>query len=72
MNPVLNIGAEVPFTLGSLVEFETQGLYYRYIELQNNTFILSNDMYVQSNSEMCVLFWLGEESQIVLTTSVVR
>jgi hypothetical protein len=68
----LNTGAEIPIMQGSLVEFETQRLYYRYIELQNNTFILSSNMYVQSNGEMCILFWLGEESQIVLTTSVVR
>ena len=48
------------------------GLFYRFIELQNSIFILSNDMYIQSNDDICILFWLGEELQIVLTTDVVR
>ena len=48
------------------------GLYYKFIELKNSTFILSNDMYIQSDNEMCVLFWLGEDLQILLTTDVVR
>ena len=57
--------------MGSL-DAAGSGLYYRFIELQNSTFILSNDMYIQSKDEICILFWLGEESQIVLTTEAVR
>ena len=48
------------------------GLYYKFMELKNSTLIYSNNMYIQSNNEACVLFWLGEDSQIVLTTNVVR
>ena len=48
------------------------GLYYKFIELENSVFMLSNDMYIRSNGEMCVLFWLGEDLQIVLSTTVVR
>ena len=47
-------------------------LYYKFIELENSAFILSNNMYIQSNNETCVLFWLGEDLQIVLSTNVVR
>ena len=57
--------------MGSLVDIYS-GHYYKYIEFQNSTFILSNDIYIQSDDEMCVVFWLGEQSQIVLTTDVVR
>ena len=66
-----NPGTDVPITEGPLLEAGS-GLYYRYIELQNNAYILSNDMYVQSDNERCVLFWLGEQLQILLTTNVVR
>ena len=49
------------------------GLYYKYVEIENSTFIFSNDLELQSSSgEMCVLFWLGENSQIVLVTNAVR
>ena len=70
----MHAGAEIPIIQGPLAEFETQRLFYRYIQLQNNTFnILSSSVHIQSNNnEVCVLFWLGEESQIVLTTDVVR
>ena len=49
-------------------------LYYKYVEIENSTFIYSNDLELQSSGEleMCVLFWLGENSQIVLATNVVR
>ena len=70
----MHAGTEIPIIQGPLAEFETQRLFYRYIQLQNNTFnILGSSVHIQSNNnEMCVLFWLGEESQIVLTTDVVR
>jgi hypothetical protein len=48
------------------------GLYYKFIEIENSANILSNDMYIQSKGEMCVLFWLGEDLRIVLSTAVVR
>ena len=48
------------------------GLYYKYVELTNSTFILSNDIPLQSNNELCALIWLGEDSQVVLYTNVVR
>ena len=48
------------------------GLYYKYVELTNGTFILSNEIPLQSNNELCALFWLGEDSQLVLYTNVVR
>ena len=48
------------------------GLYYKYVEIENSTFIFSNDLELESNGEMCVLFWLGENSQIVLATNVAR
>ena len=48
------------------------GLYYKYVELTNSTSILSNDIPLQSNNELCALFWLGEDSQVVLYTNVVR
>lgn len=51
------------------------GLQYKFLELENSTFILSNDVVVESNNanDMCVLFWIGEaDTRIVLTTNVVR
>ena len=48
------------------------GLYYKYVEIQNSSFILSNEVEIQSDNEMCGMFWLGERSQIVLATDVVR
>jgi hypothetical protein len=62
---------EVTTKAGSLVSLESE-YYYKFIELNSSAFILSNHINIQSNNEMCVLFWLGDESQIVLTTNVVR
>ena len=51
------------------------GLQYRFLELADSTFILSNDILVESDNAngLCVLFWLGGAvTRIVLTTNVVR
>ena len=56
---------------GSLVSLGS-GFYYKFIELSSSVFILSNHIDIQSTTKMCVLFWLGDQSQIVLTTNVVR
>ena len=67
-----NTDAEILISEGSPVSLGS-GLYYKFIELQNSTFILSNNIPLQSsNNGMCVLFWLGKDLQIVLTTDVVR
>ena len=62
---------EVITTAGSLLSLGS-GFYYKFIELSSSAFILSNHIDVQNSAKMCVLFWLGDESQIVLTTNVVR
>ena len=66
-----NIGTELLMNEGPWNSIGN-GLYYKFMELEKSTFILSNDMYIQSNNDMCVLFWLGEDLQIVLSTNVVR
>ena len=63
--------SEVSITEESTASFGN-GLYYKYVEIENSTLIFSNDLELQSNGEMCILFWLGENSQIVLATNMVR
>ena len=50
----------------------TNGLYSKYIQLPNSTFILSNSISLERDSGLCVLFWLGRDSEVSLATNVVR
>ena len=50
----------------------TKGLYSKYIQLPNSTFILSNSIRLESDGKLCVLFWLGRDSEVTLATNVVR
>ena len=62
---------EISIKEGPLLSLEAN-FHYKFIELSNSTFIVSNHFDIQSDNKLCVLFWLGDESQIVLTTNVVR
>lgn len=57
---------------GSLNSIDGDELVYRFMEVRNATYILSNDINIHSDDEKCVLVWLGEDLQIVLITNVVR
>ena len=61
----------MPVNEGSLSSIGS-GLFYKFMEFENSVFILSNDMYIQSNNKMCVILWLAEDLQIVLSTNVIR
>ena len=66
-----NTGAELSISEGHLFPLGND-LHYRFIELENSTFLLSIHVPILSDGDMCVLFWLGENAQIVLTTNVVK